>query len=35
MPALSETVFLKQGMGADKDACQSPVQIAVDGSSSL
>lgn len=35
MPALSKTVFLKQGMRSDKDACQSPVQIAADGSSSL
>lgn len=32
MPTLSKTVFLRQGTRADKDACQSRVQIATHGS---
>jgi len=32
IPAVSKTVFLKQGIRADKNACQSRVQIAAHGS---
>lgn len=33
--SLFKTVFFKQGTGADKDECQSPVQIPAHGSWSL